>query len=112
MVTAELAVVLPVVVAVLALSLWAFGVAVDQVRCVDAARAGARAAARGDTVAAVSSLVRRDAPAGAAVTISAGGGDVTVSVAAPVHRVAGLVPVDWRPAATATARREGDGAPP
>lgn len=112
MVTAEMAVVLPVVVAVLALSLWAFGLAVDQVRCVDAARAGARAAARGDPVDAVSSQVGRDAPAGAAVAISAGGGAVTVSVTAPVHRVGGLVPLGWRPAATATARREVEGGQP
>ena len=39
-VTAEFAVVLPAVVFVLALSLGALGLALDQVRCVDAARAG------------------------------------------------------------------------
>ena len=42
MVTAEFAVVLPAVVFVLALCLGAMGLALDQVRCVDAARAGAR----------------------------------------------------------------------
>ncbi|MGN6637103.1 MAG: TadE family type IV pilus minor pilin [Oryzihumus sp.] len=112
MVTAELAVVLPVVVAVLALSLWAFGLAVDQVRCVDAARAGARAAARGDPVDAVSGLVRRDAPAGATVAISVGGADVTVTVTAPERRLGGLVRAGWRPAATATGRREVEGGQP
>ena len=40
MVTAEFAVVLPAVVLVLALSLGALGLAWDQIRCVDAARAG------------------------------------------------------------------------
>ena len=48
MVTAEFAVVLPAIVLVLGLSLGALGLALDQVRCVDAARAGARAASRGD----------------------------------------------------------------
>ena len=49
MVTAELAVVLPALLLVLAVALSALGLAVDQVRCVDAAAAGARAAARGDS---------------------------------------------------------------
>ena len=53
MATAELAVVLPAVLLVLAVALSALGLAIDQIRCVDAARAGARAAARGDTAAAV-----------------------------------------------------------
>ena len=51
MVTAEFAVVLPAVVLVLALSLGALGLALDQIRCVDAARAGARAASRGTAMA-------------------------------------------------------------
>ena len=53
MATAELAVVLPAVLLVLAVALSALGLAIDQIRCVDAARAGARAAARGDTAGAV-----------------------------------------------------------
>jgi len=47
MVTAELALAVPVVVMVLALGLAAIRVGVDQVRCVDAARLAARALARG-----------------------------------------------------------------
>ena len=46
MVTAELAVVLPALLLVLAVALSALGLAVDQVRCVDAAAAGAGSCAR------------------------------------------------------------------
>ena len=62
MVTAELAVVLPALLLVLAVALSALGLAVDQVRCVDAAAAGARAAARGDSPAAVHAVAARSAP--------------------------------------------------
>jgi len=58
-------VVLPAVVFVLALSLGALGLALDQVRCVDAARAGARAASRGDSDGAVALVAHRAAPSGA-----------------------------------------------
>lgn len=112
MVTAELAVALPAVVAVLALSLWAFGVAVDQLRCVDAARAGARAAARGEATATVDALVRREAPQGSSVSRSLVGTDVTVAVQAPERRLAGLVPVGYRATASATASREEPGSGP
>ena len=105
MVTAELAVALPAVVAVLAVSLWAFGVAVDQVRCVDAARAGARAAARGEASGSIDALVRREAPSGSSVSITRSGADLTVGVTAPERRLAGMVPVGFRAAASATADR-------
>ncbi len=106
MVTAELAVVLPAVLFVLAVALSALGLAIDQIRCVDAARAGARAAARGDTAGAVTAVASRGAPAGAAVTTGTSGELVTVTVTAPSARLAGLVPVSVRPRASATAQRE------
>ena len=53
MVTAETAVVLPVLLLVLAGAVAAVTVVGAQLRCVDAAREGARAAARGEDVAAV-----------------------------------------------------------
>ncbi|MDP9241529.1 MAG: pilus assembly protein, partial [Actinomycetota bacterium] len=47
-VTAELATALPVLVFLLAVALGAVGAVTAQLRCVDAAREGARAAARGE----------------------------------------------------------------
>lgn len=83
MVTAETAATIPVVMLVLALVLTSVRVGVDQMRCVDAARAGARAAARGDDDAAVRDLVLRAAPRGSAVTVARASGDAVVTVAAP-----------------------------
>lgn len=90
MVTAELAVAIPAVVLVLALCLVAVGAAVDQIRCVDAARLAVRAAARGDTVAHVRALAAEAAPAGATVEVSARAGTVRVSVQARTRSWAGL----------------------
>lgn len=83
MVTAELAALLPVVVLLLAVGLGAVRYGIDQVRCVDAARAAARAAARGDSSSEVVEVGLRGAPAGATVSVTRGGGLVRVSVTAP-----------------------------
>jgi len=80
MVTAELAVAIPSVVLVLGFCLVAVNAAVDQIRCVDAARVAARAAARGDDRARVSALAAESAPAGARVQVSGVGGGVRVVV--------------------------------
>ena len=69
MVTAELAVAIPSVVLVLALCLVAVKAAVDQIRCVDAARVASRAAARGDDPARVRALALDSAPTGAHVQV-------------------------------------------
>jgi Flp pilus assembly protein TadG len=90
MVTAETAVVLPVLLLVLAAAVAAVTVVGAQVRCVDAAREGARAAARGEDAAAVRALVARAAPDGAEVTVSVGPEEVHVVVSA---RIAPLGPV-------------------
>lgn len=82
MVTAEFAVALPALVLVLALALGALGLALDQVRCVDAARAGARAAARGDDVVAVRAEAGRVAPQGSTVVVRLGA-TVEVEVTGP-----------------------------
>lgn len=100
MVTAELAVAIPGVAFVLALCLAGIATAIDQVRCVDAARLASRAAARGDTVAAVQALGLRAAPANASVTVTQGGGDAVVTVEAPSGGWGGLLPT-WRLSATA-----------
>lgn len=69
-VTAEAAVVLPSLVLVGMALVWALLAASAQIQCVDAARAGARAAARQDPPEAVVATARRAAPAGAKVTVS------------------------------------------
>jgi Flp pilus assembly protein TadG len=90
MVTAETAVVLPVLLLVLAGAVAAVTVVGAQLRCVDAAREGARAAARGEDVALARSLTADAAPSGAVVTISVGPEEVHVVVSA---RIAPLGPV-------------------
>lgn len=69
MVTAETAVVLPVLVLVCCAALWAVTCAAAQIRCVGAVRDGARAAARGEPVGEVTVRVRAAAPPGAAVFV-------------------------------------------
>lgn len=106
MVTAELALAMPALVLVLAFALGALGLAIDEVRCVDAAGAGARAAARGDPPPAVTAVAARAAPAGASVLVSGTGGAVTVSVRAPGGMWSVLLPSGLRPQALATLPRE------
>lgn len=84
MVTAEFAVALPALVLALVAVLWALSAAGAAMRCEDAARAGARAAARGEPPEAVEAAVRRVGPGGARVSTSAAGGLVTVRVEARV----------------------------
>ena len=90
MVTAETAVVLPVLLLVLAGAVAAVTIVGAQLRCVDAAREGARAAARGEDVATVRSLTAEAAPSGAAVVVTVGEEEVRVGVTA---RIAPLGPV-------------------
>jgi Flp pilus assembly protein TadG len=105
MATAELAVVLPALVLVVAAALTAVSVLLAQLRCVDAAREGARAAARGETVAVARSAATRVAPAAATVDIGVEGEDVRVTVSATAGRGGGLLPT-FRVTATAVALRE------
>ena len=105
MVTAETAVVLPVLLLVLAAVVAAVLVVGAQLRCVDAAREGARAAARGEDAAAVRALVARVAPDGASVTVAVAGGEVRVTVSADVAPL-GPVELGVDVAATAVARLE------
>ncbi len=105
MVTAETAVVLPVLLLVLAGAVAAVTVVGAQLRCVDAAREGARAAARGEEAAVVVAIAGRAAPDGAAVTTAAAGSTVVVTVSADVAPL-GPVPLRVRVSASATAQRE------
>ncbi|MER7702129.1 TadE family type IV pilus minor pilin [Kitasatospora sp. NPDC097605] len=108
-VTAETAVALPALVLLGVLLVWAVLAAAAQLRCVDAARAGARAAARGEADAA--GVARDAAPAGAAVLVELAPDTVRVTVEAPYGapgRFAEVLAV--RLSATAVAARE-DGSP-
>lgn len=84
-VTAELAVALPALVLTLAAALWGVGAGSAQVRCLDAAREGARSAARGEPAAEVLAAARRAAPSGATIKVSRRDGLVHVAVSAVVR---------------------------
>ena len=73
---------LPVLAALMAVLVWGVLVGAAQIRCVDAAREAARAAARGDPPGQVLAAARATAPQGAAVTVSEQGADVRVVVSA------------------------------
>lgn len=83
-VTAEIATALPALVVVVIGAVWVVSVGLTQLRCADAAREAARAAARGDDPAVVSSVAEATAPDGAAVQVRVEGDIVTVEVAARV----------------------------
>jgi hypothetical protein len=101
MVTAELAVAIPAVVLVLAICSAGIAAGVDQVRCIDAARAAARSAARGDTAAESRELALRAAPAGASVEIQRTDAEARVVVTARAGGLGGLLPA-WLLRAEAT----------
>jgi hypothetical protein len=82
MVIAETALALPALVLVAGLMLWAVLAVTAQLRCVDAARATARAVARGDGIAASIAAGQRLAPSGARIAVTEGGGLVHVQVRA------------------------------
>ncbi|WP_435969361.1 TadE family type IV pilus minor pilin [Streptomyces sp. Qhu_M48] len=91
-VTVEAAMVLPVLALFTVALLWALAAAAAQIRCVDAARAGARVAARAEPVPAAESAARAAAPEGARVSVKRSGElwRVSVEVAAPGPRGMGL----------------------
>jgi Flp pilus assembly protein TadG len=105
MVTAETAVVLPVLLLVLAAAVAAVTLVGAQLRCVDAAREGARAAARGESSAQVTALVNRAAPDGAVTTVTSEGDEVRVTVSTPITPL-GPVPLRITVGAQAVALRE------
>jgi Flp pilus assembly protein TadG len=105
MATAELAVVLPTLVLVIAAALTMVSVVLAQVRCVDAAREAARAAARGEPAGVIRSAAIRAAPAGAGVTVGGAGEEVLVTVSARAGRIGGLLPA-FQVSASAVALRE------
>ncbi|MFB4423527.1 TadE family type IV pilus minor pilin [Streptomyces sp. QL37] len=82
-VTAEAAMALPVLVCFVLALVWALVAASDQIRCVDAARAGARAAARSEPEDSVRSAAQEAAPGRARVAVERTGGLWRVRVEAP-----------------------------
>jgi Flp pilus assembly protein TadG len=105
MATAELAVVLPALVLVVAAGLAMVSVVLAQIRCVDAAREAARAAARGEPAELVRATAIRAAPDGARVDVGAAGDQVQVTVSGHAGRIGGLLPA-FGVSATAVALRE------
>ena len=83
MVTAELAVTTLAAFAVLTMMCWGIYVVVTQLRCVDAAAAVARQAARGDDSAVAKA--KAAAPSGATITVDRRQNLVTVTVRVKAH---------------------------
>ncbi|MDQ1060124.1 hypothetical protein QFZ23_004025 [Arthrobacter globiformis] len=104
-VTAEFAVALPAVLLLLAMLLAGSAAGITQLRLEDAARAGARALARGEDPAAVDGIVRKLAGPSASSALVPGGEWMSVTVsdraAGPLGRM-----VPWTLTARAEARSE------
>jgi Flp pilus assembly protein TadG len=105
-VTAESALVLPVLVMFATALVWVLLVVAAQIQCVDAARTGARAAARQDPTDAVVEVAREVAPRGAKVTVGREEGQVRVVVVARPPALHGL-PFEVREEAVASVEGAG-----
>jgi len=89
--TAELALGVPLLVALTAGLVWVLALGAAQVRVVDASREAARAVARGDDPAAAEAVALRIAPEGAQVQVVVGDGQVVVTTSARVDGPGGLL---------------------
>ncbi|WP_069813299.1 TadE family type IV pilus minor pilin [Streptomyces sp. TP-A0874] len=107
-VTAEAAVVLPAMALFTVALIWGLMAAAAQIQCVDAARAGARAAARAEPEEATLAAARTTAPEGAEISVKREDGLVRVRVEAPAGP--GALPV--RLGAEAVALDESMASPP
>ena len=108
-VTAEFAVALPAVLLLLALLLAGAAAGATQLRLEEAALAGARALARGESQASAQAIVSRLAGASATAAIAADGEWVSVTVADRVPGPLGST-VPWTLTAQASTRSEAAGA--
>jgi hypothetical protein len=88
--TAEVVMVLPVLVATTLALAWLLALAAAQTRTVDAAREVARAVARDEPRGVAFALGRQVAPPGATISVSTGAGEVAVQVSAVVRGPGGL----------------------
>jgi Flp pilus assembly protein TadG len=89
--TAELALGIPLLVALTAGLVWMLAVGAAQVRVIDASREAARVVARGDDVAAAEAVAKRIAPEGARISIAVGESEVVVTTDARVSGPGGLL---------------------
>ncbi|MCW2781170.1 MAG: hypothetical protein JWR35_1619 [Marmoricola sp.] len=89
-VTAETAVVLPILVFFTLGMVWLVSLGVTDLRAVDAARETARSVARGDTTSEGISLGRKVAPTGSRFTVESGSETVVVTVKAPMRGTVGI----------------------
>lgn len=89
--TAELAMVLPMLLAVTAGLLWLLVLGLEQMRATDAAREAARALARGEDRGTALALAARIGPPGSRVSVDQAAGLVTVTVRAAVEGPGGLL---------------------
>lgn len=99
--------VLPVLVMFALALVWGLLTTVVRIQCVDAARTGARAAAREDPEEAVVRVVREVAPRGAEVTVGRAGELVRVTVVARAPGLRGL-PFEVREEAVAAVEGRGE----
>ncbi len=102
-VTAEVAFVLPVMLAFLAAGLWLVGTVITNIRCIDAARDTARAVARGEPAEAARQLGLRTAPSDATITITQIDSTIHVEVIARSVTPPGVLRALPNPTAQATA---------
>ncbi|MBZ5739105.1 TadE family type IV pilus minor pilin [Nocardioides mangrovi] len=100
--TAELALTLPLLIAVTIGLVWLLAVGAAQVRAVDAARETARAVARGDDEGAAVARGQQVAPAGSRVVVTDRGDEVVAEVTGSVGGPGGLF--GFLPSVTVTAR--------
>ena len=112
MVTAEAALVIPVLVALAAALAWVVALGVVQVRLVDAAREAARVAARGEAAAEVQRAALSAAPDGSTVRVQRNGdswvAEVSVEVGTDLPLV-GLLPAVGMSARSVSAAEPGSG---
>lgn len=94
---------LPALLMVTVAALWGVSIAMAQLACADAARAGARAASRGEPLRAVRTMVAQAVPAGSTVEVHRDDELTRVQVTARVHAPAftGLPPAVLRARALA-----------
>lgn len=100
--TAELAMAVPLLVALTVGLVWLLSVGLAQIQMVDAAREAARAAARGEAVAQAEARGQQVAPAGSVVVMATSGDRVTVTVTGSCRPPGGLL--GFLPAVTLHAR--------
>ena len=96
--TAELVMVIPLLVAVTIGLVWLLSVGAAQIQVVDAARETARAVARGDDSGSAAARGRRVGPVGTQVSVSAGAEEVVASAQARVTGPGGIF--SWMPGVT------------